>query len=249
MVLTFNEEANIERTLQGLSWAESIIIVDSGSTDRTLDILASDPRVFISSHQFDTFANQCNRGLKLVCTPWCLSLDADHFITPEFVREMSYILSISDAETDAILTPFRYVVYGKTLRGTLLPPRYNLVRPDGGYYIDDGHAHQFRPRRRTLSIRHPILHDDRKPLLRWLNSQQRYIQTECQKLLTTPYNQLSFPDRLRRKHVLAPFCVFLICLIYHRGVLDGWRGWFYAFQRLYTETLLSLMLWDARRAS
>ena len=47
--------------------------------------------------------------------------------------------------------------------------------------------------------------------------------------------------------MIAPFAVFALCLIWHRGLLDGWRGWFYAFQRLYVETLLSLMLWEARR--
>jgi hypothetical protein len=45
---------------------------------------------------------------------------------------------------------------------------------------------------------------------------------------------------------MAPFAVLALCLIWHRGLLDGWRGWFYAFQRMYVETLLSLMLWEAR---
>ena len=93
----------------------------------------------------------------------------------------------------------------------------------------------------------PILHDDRKPLSRWLASQQRYLQQETHKLLTTPHHQLSRGDRLRKRHVIAPFAVLALCLIWHRGLLDGWRGWFYAFQRLYVETLLSLMLWEARR--
>ncbi len=68
-----------------------------------------------------------------------------------------------------------------------------------------------------------------------------------QKLLNTPPSQLGIPDRLRRHTVLAPFAVLALCLIWHRGLLDGWRGWFYAFQRMYVETLLSLMLWEARR--
>lgn len=97
-----------------------------------------------------------------------------------------------------------------------------------------------------MLMRQPILHDDRKPLWRWLSSQQGYLQQEADKLCTTPSDQLSMADRLRQRHVIAPFAVLLLCLIWHRGLLDGWRGWFYAFQRLYVETLLSLMLWEAR---
>jgi hypothetical protein len=95
-------------------------------------------------------------------------------------------------------------------------------------------------------MRQPILHDDRKPLLRWLASQQRYLQQETSKLLGTTSHHLTRADRLRKRHVIAPFAVLALCLIRHGGVFDGWRGWFYAFQRMYVEILLSLMLWEAR---
>lgn len=246
LILTFNEEANITRTLTGLTWAERILVIDSGSTDRTLELLAAVPRVEVVYRPFDYFAEQCNFGLGLITTPWCLSLDADHAITSAFQSELSEVVSAAAADLTAVLTPFRYCVQGKPLCGTLLPPRFNLIRPNGGHYENDGHAHRFVPAGRTLAMRQPILHDDRKPLSRWLASQQRYLQQETHKLLTTPHQQLSRGDRLRKRHVIAPFAVLLLCLIWHRGLLDGWRGWFYAFQRMYVETLLSLMLWEAR---
>lgn len=112
--------------------------------------------------------------------------------------------------------------------------------------MDDGHAHRFLPQGRTATMRQPLLHDDRKPLERWLSSQQRYLAQETEKLLSTPRSQLSRADRLRLQHVVAPIAVPLLCLIWHRGLLDGWRGWFYSFQRMYVETLLSLMIWEAR---
>lgn len=245
LIITYNEEPNIARTLAGLNWAQRIVVIDSGSTDNTLAILAAHPRVEVFQRQFDSFARQCTFGLRQIHTPWCLSLDADHTITPAFAAEMGGLITKAGSDVDAVLTPFRYLVYGKPLRGTLLPPRFNLIRPCGGHYIDDGHAHQFQPNRRTLVMREPILHDDRKPLSRWLEAQQRYLQQECQKLRTTPPQQLSRSDRLRRHKVIAPIAVLVVCLVWQRGLLDGWRGWFYAFQRLYAESLLSLMLWEA----
>ena len=205
------------------------------------------PQVQIVYRPFDTFAAQCNYGLTFIDTPWCLSLDADHVVTSSFVSEMHQVLQNLQPEVDAILTSFRYLVAGRPLRGTLLPPRFNLVRIGGGSYVDDGHAHRFVPNGCTLALRHPILHDDRKPLSRWLNAQQRYLDQECDKLLTQPLSALSFADRLRLLHVVAPFAALMVCLILRGGLLDGWRGWFYAFQRLYVEVLLSLMLWERRR--
>ena len=249
LVITFNEEANIRRTLAGLSWAQRILVIDSGSTDRTLELLAAVPQVEIIHRPFDSFAEQCNFGLSLIHTPWILSLDADHRITPAFQAELAQLIATAPADLAAVVTPFRYLVAGKPLRGTLLPARINLMRRGGGHYENDGHSHQFVPSGRIATMREPVLHDDRKPLSRWLASQQRYLQQETHKLLATPPLQLSLNDRLRRTHVIAPFAVLALCLIWHRGLLDGWRGWFYAFQRMYVETLLSLMLWEARRGA
>ncbi len=248
LILTYNEEANISRTLAGLSWARRIVVVDSGSTDATLELLAEHPQVEVVQRAFDSFAEQCHFGLQLISTPWCLSLDADHVITTEFQTELAKVIAAAPAYIAAVLTPFRYCVQGRPLHGTLLPPRFNLIRPDCGYYVNDGHAHRFLPSGHTLVMRQPILHDDRKSLSRWLASEHKYLQQETQKLITTPQRQLSLGDRLRKRHVIAPFAVLLLCLIWHRGLLDGWRGWFYAFQRMYVEILLSLMLWEARHA-
>ena len=77
LVLTFNEAPNIERTLEAVKWAQRILVVDSGSTDATLDIVARYPQARVVTRPFDTFANQCNFGLSQISSEWVLSLDAD----------------------------------------------------------------------------------------------------------------------------------------------------------------------------
>jgi glycosyltransferase involved in cell wall biosynthesis len=249
LILTFNEEANISRTLAGLSWAHRIVVVDSGSTDRTLELLAQHRQVEVLTRPFDSFAQQCAYGLAQIRTPWCLSLDADHVVSAAFQKELAQLIATAPADLVAVRTPFRYLVFGRPLRGSLLPPRINLLRPGHGSYANDGHGHQFLPDGPTVTMHQPLLHDDRKPLTRWLAAQQRYLVQETDKLLTTPRSQLSLADRLRLRHGVAPIVVPLLCLFWHRGLLDGWRGWFYAFQRMYVETLLSLMLWEARHGA
>src|SRR5438270_13866515 len=79
LILTFNEEENIARTIGKLSWAKEVVVIDSGSTDRTIELArATHPNVRIVERIFDTHAAQWNFGLAQVRTPWVLSLDADY---------------------------------------------------------------------------------------------------------------------------------------------------------------------------
>lgn len=246
LLLTYNEEANISRTLACLHWAQRVVVVDSFSTDATLELIALHPQVEVVQRAFDSHATQWNAGLDLIPHGWVLSLDADYVITPALQQEISAAMACSDQQRiDGYRIPFRYCVFGKPLRGTVLPPRLALFRRSCGTYVDDGHTQDLRLSGTYSELSSPIFHDDRKPLSRWLWAQNRYLKLEVNKLLNTPPSMLGTADRLRCHTVLAPFVVLLLCLIWHRGLLDGWRGWFYAFQRMYVETLLSLMLWEA----
>lgn len=248
LILTYNEEANISRTLAGLSWARRIVVIDSFSTDATLELIAAYPQVEVVQRTFDTHATQWNAGLDLISAGWVLSLDADYVITRDLQREISVTIARADQQhIDGYLIPFRYCVFGKPLRSSVLPRRLALFRRNCGIYVDDGHTQDLRLSGTCSELVCPILHDDRKPLNRWLWAQNRYLKLEVHKLLNTPPNELCAADRLRLDTVLSPFAVLALCLIWHRAVLDGWRGWFYAFQRMYVEILLSLMLSEVRR--
>src|SRR5947209_13728295 len=90
LILTLNEEANIGRTLAALSWAKEIVIIDSGSTDRTIDLARSThPKVRVVHRDFDSHPNQWNFGLDQVTTEWVLTLDADYEVSPQLAAEIS----------------------------------------------------------------------------------------------------------------------------------------------------------------
>ena len=137
---------------------------------------------------------------------------------------------------------FKYCVFGKPLRGAILPPRQALFRKSQAVYIDDGHTQLLQVDGLSRSLEKTIYHDDRKPLSRWLWAQDRYLKIEAEKLSTTSWSDLSWGDRIRTLKFLAPFIILFYCLILKGGVLDGWRGWYYAFQRMLAEMLLSLRL-------
>src|SRR5262245_10581652 len=80
VILTFNEEANIARTLERLFWADDIVVVDSFSTDATGEIARRFPQVRFFQHTFKSHASQWNFATREtgVMSEWILSLDADY---------------------------------------------------------------------------------------------------------------------------------------------------------------------------
>jgi glycosyltransferase involved in cell wall biosynthesis len=240
LILTYNEAPNIGRSLQRLAWANRIVIIDSYSTDETLDIASAYPQVKIFQRKFDSFADQCNYGLSKITSEWVLSLDADYVLSDRLVQEIHTLLIIPDV--DGYRVPFRYCISGKPLRGTLLPPRIVLYRRSKALYHNDGHSHGVEIRGTTTTLKSCIYHDDRKSLSRWLWAQDRYMIAEAKKLLNTPSNKLSLGDRVRKRKIIAPFIILLYCLILKGGLLDGWPGWYYALQRMFAEILLSIRL-------
>ena len=240
LILTYNEEENIDRTLSKLTWASQILIIDSYSTDRTLDIIRKYPQARVLERQFDTHTNQWNYGLDQVTTEWILSLDADYQISRQLLKEIQN-LSAFDL-IDGYFISFHYCIFGKPLRNTILPPRQALFRKIKAEYTNDGHTQLLKIDGKSSRLINAIYHDDRKPLSRWLWAQDRYLKIEAKKLKETPWSQLSWSDRIRTLKIIAPFLILFYCLILKGGLLDGWRGWYYAFQRMFAETLLSLRL-------
>lgn len=242
LILTYNEFPNIHRAIEKLTWAKEIIVIDSYSTDKTIEILHSYPQIQVFQRKFDTHATQWNYGLEKIKSSWVLSLDADYIVTDELISEIA-VLPI-DGEIDGYFTKFKYCIFGKPLRGTILPPRQTLFRKNKAIYIDDGHTQVLQLTGKSAELSTYIHHDDRKPLSRWLWAQDRYMAIEAKKLQETPESELSFSDRIRKQKILAPFIILIYCLILKGGILDGWHGWYYAFQRMLAETLLAIRLFE-----
>lgn len=242
LILTWNEAPNLRRCLDGLRWAKRVVVLDSGSTDRTLEICAVYPNVAVFSRPFDNHTAQWNHAVGLAETDRVLSLDADYAIPGEFVREIEAIPD--DCGEAAWFAPFRFLVHGRPLRGSLYPPRAVLFDRTRCRYIADGHTQLLEIDGEAGTLRSRIDHDDRKPLSRWLESQRNYALLEAEKLLAEGPSGLA--DRLRLRVWPAAPAAFLYILFAKGVILDGWAGWFYALQRTYAELLLSLFLLDRK---
>lgn len=245
LILTYNESPNIARVLDRLIWADRVVVIDSYSSDDTLEIVKRYPNVEIYQRQFDTHAQQWNYGLEQIKTEWALSMDADYVVSDALLAELKNLVP----SADGYFISFKYCVFGKPLRGTILPPRLALFRCDRATYIDDGHTQLLTIQGETEQLRSAFYHDDRKSLSRWLWAQDRYMVLEVEKLRSTPEAELSVSDRIRKTKLLAPLVILIYCLFLKGGILDGWAGWYYALQRVLAEVLLSIHLIQAERTT
>jgi len=241
LIITYNEELNIKRTLDSVSWAKRIIIVDSFSEDATLKIIAEYKQAIVYQSDFVDFASQCNYGITKVESTWVLSIDADYYITEELKKSIETTINKAPKES-AFLAGFKYVIFGKPLKGSVLPDRPILFKKLLATYIRDGHAHKLSVDGDIGKLKGYVHHDDRKPLSSWLKSQDKYSDHEKAKLLSSKYSGLERNDKIRRNLYFAPVIMLFYCLFFKGGIFDGKRGWYYALQRTYFEILLSLRL-------
>jgi glycosyltransferase involved in cell wall biosynthesis len=245
LILTYNEEANIARTLDALVRFPRVVVLDSGSTDGTLAIAARYPNVRVCAHPFESHAAQWNHGLREcgLRSPWVLALDADYVLDAALVDEMAALAPADDVAGWRVR--FRYCVQGRALSASLYPAAVILYRREGARYEQDGHSQRLRAAGRVLPLSGRVSHDDRKSFSVWLAAQDRYARIECRALRETAWRDLNWRDRVRRLVVVAPWLVPLYCLTVGRGLFDGRAGLFYAMQRAIAESILSARLLEA----
>jgi glycosyltransferase involved in cell wall biosynthesis len=240
LILTYNEAPNIARALEALAWANDIVVVDSFSTDNTTAIARSFPNVRVVQRAFDSHRNQWDFGLREtgITTDWVLALDADYVATTDLINELR---NLKPAENIAgYRAKFIYCISGKRLHSGIYPPVTVLYRRAAAHYIQDGHTQRVSVNGHIDELRSPMLHDDRKPLRRWFESQTRYTKLEAQKLRVANPAELSVVDRMRRWPLIVPPLALFYCLIVRGGILDGWGGFYYGFQRSVAELMLSV---------
>lgn len=135
VIITYNEEINIEQCLKSLSFADEIVILDSYSTDRTVEI-ARKYTDKISFRKFTGFSDQKNALLKLASNEWILVVDADEVVSEELAQEI--IDAVKNGEQDAYQIPRLTYFVGRKMRHCGWYPDYQLrlVRSSKAFFPD-----------------------------------------------------------------------------------------------------------------
>jgi glycosyltransferase involved in cell wall biosynthesis len=143
VILTHNEEKNIAHCLESIAPLSHLFVVDSGSTDRTLEICKAHGAALVH-HSYSNHASQWQWSLENLAieTPWVLVLDADFVVTPKLLERIQRELSRVPGEVAGIYVRHLYrfggglIRFGGTKHVRLLIVRRNRVRPDMGDLVD-----------------------------------------------------------------------------------------------------------------
>ena len=224
VILTYNEAANIGRSLERLTWAREVVIVDSGSTDDTLAIAGRFPNARVVHRPFDSHARQWRFATDEtgVTSGWILRLDADYMMEPALRDEIAAL--VPDPATAAYRDRL-HLLHRRQAAARLALSRAARAVPSRprGASSRTAIPRSCASTARLYRSQSRLLHDDRKSLERWLQSQSRYQAAEAEKLATRPWSELSWPDRLRCTRVLGPVAVAVHCLFVKGLIFDGTR--------------------------
>jgi glycosyltransferase involved in cell wall biosynthesis len=243
VLLTHNEEQNIGRTLSRLRWAKDIVVVDSGSTDETLTILATCPNVRVFHRRFDTHAEQWRYAVEetQIATDWILRLDADYQVSDALISELAQLNP--DASVSAYRIKFDYAIFSKKIFSSLYPANTILLRKGTFSVWDRGHTEAWDVNGSIATLGGRVLHDDWKPTWQWVIGQTRYMQRELEWLRV---GRTGLVRWLRLRPPLMPIAAFIYCLFGKGLIVSGRAGIFYALQRMVAEAILSLMVLEAK---
>jgi glycosyltransferase involved in cell wall biosynthesis len=238
VIITLNEETNIVRCIESAPFASEVIVVDSLSTDRTVEF-AEKHGARVLKHKFQGYRAQKQFALDEASQPWVLSLDADEALSPELQAEIAAV--VSESSHDAYRMPRCSFHLGRWIRyGGWYPDfQTRLFRRERARWTG-GEVHERPEIKGTVgTLKADLLH---------------YVFRDFDDQIDTnnEFSSLGARELLRRgdsfslwRLVFKPLGKFFECYIWKRGFLDGAAGFIIALGASQSLFLKYAKLWEA----
>ena len=220
IVITLNEEKHIVECLETLQFADSTLVFDSHSQDKTVE-LAKTNGANVFQREFDNYASQRNSALDAVRdnTDWVLFIDADERVSPELADEIRQAIQQTDKVGWDI--PRHNYIFGKLTKGAGWYPDYQtrLLRVDSAYYDPERQVHELVILDGEKGqLAHPLIHYNYRDVSHFVDKQQRYTAYDA---------SIWFEEGIRPKpqnYILQPLRHFWWRFKTLKGYQDGFHG-------------------------
>jgi glycosyltransferase involved in cell wall biosynthesis len=222
-IITKNEEANLPRTLQSVRWADEIIIIDSGSTDRTAEIARSFGAKFVQK-DWHGFGKQKNLAIEHCASDWVLSLDADEVVSEALAKEIKALLNTTP-EVEAYFVPRQNLFLGRWIKhgGYYPDPKLRLFRKGAAWFEERAVHETMQYSGPTRTLRGSLIHHAYPTLENYIEHMNRYSTLGAEQALAKNKISRSWPAFLWNV-VLNPAATFLYNYFFRLGFLDGREG-------------------------
>jgi glycosyltransferase involved in cell wall biosynthesis len=267
LILTLNEERNLPRCLDSVSWSDDIVVFDSFSSDRTVEIARSRgvrvvQRRFDNEKEHRTASIQC--GFRY---PWVFNPDADEVPTPELINEMKQAVTNAEQDVTAFRVRFKTMFFGRWLKHSSLYPTWvvRLFRPEAMSFSRSVNL-QYHTTGREEYLREHFLHYTfNNGLDAWFEKHNRYSTGEALESLKHLLSghrpslaEILSPDRAIRRRALKelsfrlpmrPLARFLYMYFGRGGFLDARPGLDYSLLLAFYEYQITLKIRELERTS
>ena len=221
-LITLNSEKTLKSVLEAVSWADEIVLVDSGSTDKTLEI-ARQFNAKIVYRAFDGYGSQKNFATSQASNDWILSLDDDEILTPKLQQEIQN-LSLSTTDYEGFKIPRSLIFLGKLLKFSGEYKRLTLRlfnRKQGNWNAEYVHE-SVEVKGKIGILKHQILHDSYRDLTDYFNKFNKYTSLGAKTLAERGKTASSFK-------IITRFpTTFLKIYLLKGSCLDGYAGFMWA---------------------
>ncbi|CUS98958.1 glycosyltransferase family 2 protein [Candidatus Kryptonium thompsonii] len=237
VIIAGNEEGKIADCLESVSWADEIVVVDSESKDRTVEIAKRyTDKVFIK--KWEGYAPQKQFAIEKATCDWILSLDADERVSPELRKEIESILE-SETEYDGFYVPRRNFFLDKWIKSCGWYPDYQLrLFKNGKARVTPKKVHEgFIVDGKVGYLKGDLIHLTHVDLFDTFEK-------------INHYSSLSAEERVSKRvvkwyHILfAPFLAFLSHFILKRGFSDGVYGLMVSLNHAMTKLQTYMKIWE-----
>lgn len=223
IIITKNEEQRIARCLESVRFADEVIVLDSGSTDRTVEIAKTFTSHVYSHTDWQGYGVQKQRALSYATGDWVLNLDADEWV--DSTLKATLLKVMADKQYDAYRVPIRLCFYGQPQRFSSSPTRHARLFKRKGAKFSDDLVHEkivLPPSARIGQLNMPILHDSFLDISHAIQKMNRYSSYSAKIRLTEKK-----PAGLYQACLGASW-MFFRCYVLQRGFLDGRSGFILA---------------------
>jgi acetyltransferase-like isoleucine patch superfamily enzyme/glycosyltransferase involved in cell wall biosynthesis len=258
LILTLNEEINIAECIRSCAWSGDVHVLDSGSTDRTVEIARS-MGATVHQNPFESFGKQRNWAIDHIAlkNDWVFHLDADERFTPELVAEIDRLLA-ADPPDAGFHCPSKMMFMGRWLRRAGGYPTYQmrLFHKTRMRFKDYGHGQREAVETPLRRLEQPYLHYSfSKGLYDWLDKHNRYSSLEALQVMQgsggIQLGKAFSKDPVERRRAwkeigyripLRPQIRWFVTLFVLGGVFEGRAGWTYAQLLAVYERMITLKL-------
>lgn len=241
IIITHNEEKNILSCLEGVKWADEIVVIDAFSHDNTKK-LVEDFGAKILQIEWQGYGKQKNYALGCASMDWILSLDADERVTPELAKEIQEVVQNSTIDGYQICRKAYFL--GKWIRHSGWYPDYclRLFRRGKGVFAEKQVHEYVELIGRIGQLKGTMLHYTDNDLTHYLTKLGRYTTLAADELIAKG-KKASLGDLITR-----PLFIFFKMYILKKGFLDGMHGFVLAVLSSFYVFVKYAKLWEKERA-